>query len=124
MCTTLSDLLVSLDDTSWEFSVSEPSLWPLRSTGVASISVALPGALGLLVSMLLQDSDPLLRPDERPVRTGMVVTLVMSLGFVLLDVRMGGDGLVFMDDDPEGAVRPSFCRVAVPFACSNTSLVT
>lgn len=66
----------------------------------------------------------MLRPDERPVRTGMVVTLVMSLGFVLLDVRMGGDGLIFMDDDPEGGVRLSFCGVAVPFACSNTSLAT
>jgi hypothetical protein len=124
MCTTLSGLLVSLDDASWEFSISELSLWPLRSTGVASISVALPGALGLLVSVLLQDSDPLLRPDERPVRTGMVVTLVMSLGFVLLDVRMGGDGLVFMGDDPEGSVRLLFCGVVVPFACSNTFLAT
>jgi len=92
--------------------------------GVASISVALPGALDVLVSMLLPKSDPLLRPDGRPVRTGMVVTFVMSLCFVLLDVRMGGEGLVFMDDDPEGGVGLSFCGVAVPFAYSNTSLAT
>jgi hypothetical protein len=89
-----------------------------------SISVAVPAAMDVLVSMLLPVSDPLLRPDERPVRTGMVVTLFMSLGFVLLDVRIGGEGLVFMEDDLEGGVEPSFCGVAVPFAYSNTSLAT
>jgi hypothetical protein len=76
------------------------------------------------VSMLLPESDPLLRPDERPVRIGMVIILVMSLGFVLLDVRMGGKGLVFTEDDLEGVVELLFCGVAVPFAYSNTSLAT
>jgi len=74
--------------------------------------------------MLLLESDSLLRLDEWLVCIGMVVTMVMSLGFVLLDVRIGGEGLVFMEDDLEGGVEMSFCGVAVPFAYSNTSLAT
>lgn len=74
--------------------------------------------------MLLPESDPLLRPHDRPVRTGMFITLLMSVTFVLLDVRMGGEGLAFMDDDPKGGVGLSFCGVVVPFAYSNISLVT
>lgn len=112
-----------LGDVSWVFSVSNVSSGPRRSTGVPSMSFVLPDALGVLVSMSLLRS-PLLRPDERPVRIGMFITLVISLGFVLLDVRMGGEGLVFIDDEIVGGVGLSFRGVMVPFACSITSLAT
>jgi hypothetical protein len=75
------------------------------------------------VSILLPRS-LLLRPDDRRVGTGIFITFVISLGFVLLDVRMGGEGLVFMDDEMAGGVGLSFGGVIVPFACSITSLAT
>jgi hypothetical protein len=123
MCTTLSDLFVSLGDVGSVPSVSNLSFSPFRSTGVASISIALSDALGALVSMLLPRS-PLLQPDGRRVGTGMFITFVISLGFVLLDVRMGGEGLVFIDDEMVGGFGLSFGGVVVPFTCSITPLAT
>lgn len=114
---------MSLGDVGSVLSVSNLSFGPFRSTGVASISIALSDALGALVSMLLPRS-PLLRPDGRRVGTGMFITFVISLGFVLLDVRIGGEGLVFMDDEMVGGVGLSFGGVIVPFACPITSLAT
>jgi hypothetical protein len=48
----------------------------------------------------------------------------MSVIFVLLDVRMGGEGLFFMDDEIIGGVGLSFCGLAVPFVVFITSLAT
>ena len=103
---------------------SNASLETFWSTGTMSISVALLDTLGAFASvlLLLLLASPL-RPDWRLVYVDMFFILLLSLGFVLLDARTGGEGLVFLYNE-FSSVELSFCGAMAPFACSITLMAT